>query len=400
MEYSYTAVNTSGIKQNGSIEARSEREIVEFLKKNSLTPIKIKKNLKVSGLSMLSFKKISQSDMVMFTRQLSSMITTGLTLIESLNILKKQSGNPQMEVLIEDMVANISEGKSFSQALSEHKNVFSEVYIALIEAAETGGLLDKILARLANNLERSEEIKNEIKTAMFYPAIIVVGMVGVIVIMNIFVIPPLGALYEQMNIELPILTKIVIAISKFTTNYWPIVLASGAGLLITYRQFSKTELGIRTIDKVKMKMPLLGNIFIFSSLSQITSTLSLLVRSGASILEALSISANVAQLIYHKDAMIASGQLVEKGISMSTAFQNQNVFPLIMIQMTKVGEETGKIDDNLERVSEYFDRDLKLKVKALTSGIEPIMIVVLGVTIGFLILSVMMPIFNLMQSIK
>src|SRR3990170_6720324 len=143
MEYSYTAANASGTKQNGIIEAHSEKEIVEFLKKNNLTPINIKKSIKNSGLSMLSFKKIGQSDVVMFTRQLSSMITTGLTLIESLNILKKQSGNPQMEALIEDLLTNISEGKSFSAALSEHKNVFSQVYVALIKASETGGLLDK-----------------------------------------------------------------------------------------------------------------------------------------------------------------------------------------------------------------------------------------------------------------
>lgn len=400
MEFTYVAANDAGIKQNGKIEARTEKEIVEFLKKNKLTPISIKRKIKSSGLDILSFKKIHHSDIVMFTRQLSSMINTGLTLIESLNILKKQSGNPQMEALIEDLLVNISEGMSFSQALSNHKDVFSDTYTALIKASETGGLLDKLLSRLADNLEKSEEIKSDIRTAMFYPMIIVTGMIGIIAIMNIFVIPPLGSIYEAMNLDLPIFTKVVLAISKFTISFWPVVLASCIIFIIFFKQFSKTVYGIRVIDKVKMKTPILGNVFILSSLAQITSTLSLLIRSGASILEALNISANVSQLVYHKDAIKASEQLVEKGVSMSTAFQNQNIFPLLMVQMTKVGEETGKIDDNLERVSEYFQRELNNQVKALTSGIEPILIVVLGVTIGFLILSVMMPIFNLMQSIK
>lgn len=400
MEFSYTAANVSGTKQKGTIEARSEKEIVEFLKKNSLTPIEIKKNTKKGSITFFKFEKIKKSDITLFTRQLSSMITTGLTLIEALNILKTQSGNAKLQAVIEDLVSSISEGKSFSESLSMHKNIFSNVYIALVRAAESGGLLDKLLTRLADNLEKTEEIEKNIKSAMFYPAVIITMMIGVIVIMNVVVIPQLSSLYEGMNIELPFITRIVVNLSKLMINYWYLFIIAAISIFIFLKSFMKTEYGKKITDKIKMKAPVLGNIVVLSNLNQITNTIALLIHSGTSILDALEISANVSTNSYYREAVLSSRQLVEKGVSMSTAFQNQQVFPLLMIQMTKVGEETGKIDESLERVAEYFERDLNLKIKTLTTAIEPILIVVLGVIVGFLILAVITPIYTLVTQIK
>lgn len=400
MEYSYIATDKSGLKQKGVIEANSQKEILAYLRANNLTTLSIRPLTAKKNFSLSYLNRVRTSDIVIFTRQLSSMILTGLTLIEALNILKKQNNSPKMQAIVNDVIDRISEGNSFSQALENHKDVFSEVYVALIKAAETGGLMDKVLERLADNLEKSEDLKKRVRSALFYPAIIMTGVILVIAIMNIFVIPQLGGLYENLNLELPATTKIVLSLSDFTRQFFPIIIVGFIALGFFYRRLSKSEDGRKIIDKIKLKIPVFGRIIELGVLDEITRTLSLLVSSGTSIIEALQITAKVANNYWYKRAMNESATLVEKGISISNAFQNQNVFPQIVIQMTKVGESTGKIDESLLKVSEYFERDLDIKVKTLTTSIEPILIITLGVSVAFLIISVITPIYGLISQIQ
>lgn len=400
MEFIYIAVDKNGIKRKGIVDANSEKQVVDFLKEGGFTPIRINKKKQSDILSLLPFKKVKNSDVVIFTRQLSSMAQTGLTLIESLNILNKQTTNTEMQNVISDLVENISEGRSFSQALENHKDIFSEVYISLIRAAESGGLMHKILARLADNLEASEDLQKRVKQALFYPTIIIIGVIGVIAIMNIFVIPQLSSLYDNLNVELPITTKIVVGSSKLFLQFWPIALVAVAAAYIIFAQFKKTDEGIRIIDKINLKLPILGSISKLSILDEVSRTLSLLIGAGTSIIEALDITANVAGNIHYKEAVLQSAKMVEKGIPLSKAFENQLIFPDMMIQMTRVGEETGKIDDSLERLAQYFQRDLDLKIKTLTQSLEPLIIVFLGVIVGFLIISIITPIYTLINAIQ
>lgn len=398
MEFAYIAADTTGIRQKGIIEANTEKEVVDFLRQNKLVPLSIKTTQKMTA--SLFGGKVKNSDIVIFTRQLSSMITTGLTLIQALDILKNQTTKPEMRNLLNDLTSTISEGSSFSQALEGHKDVFSEVYISLIKAAEQGGLLDKVLARLADNMEKSEDLHKHVKSALFYPMIVITGVVGVIMVMNIFVIPQLGKLYESLNLALPLPTQIVLGTSKFLTTFFPLIIVGIIGAAIGYKRFTKTPQGKHIVDSVKLKLPVFGEIIRLSVLDEITRTLSLLISSGTSILEAISVSANVAGNTIYQDAMQETGTLVEKGVSLSDALQNQKIFPSILVQMVRVGESTGKIDDSLLRIAEYFERDLNLKVKNLTTAIEPILIVVLGATVGFLILSVITPIYSLISQIQ
>lgn len=400
MQYSYIAVSAAGTKQKGLLEANSEKEVVEFLRDSGLTPIQIIAQNKKQFAFLNAFTKTKSSDVVLFTRQLASMSATGLTLIESLTILKDQTTKPHLKGIIADLIASISGGSSLSEALSEHKDTFSDVYIALIKAAEQGGLMDKVLARLADNLERTEDMKKKIKSALFYPAIVIFGVVIVIIIMNVFVIPQLSSLYEGLNVSLPLTTRIVLGISKGFTTVLPIVLVLGVVLFFVYRRVSKTEQGIELFDKIKLKTPIVGGILMLSVEDEICRTLSLLISSGTSILESLTITADVANSYTYKKAMITTSNMVEKGINLSVAFEQQNVFPPILVQMTKVGESTGKIDESLSRVADYFERDLDLKIKTLTTAIEPILLIFLGTTVGFLIISVISPIYSLISSIQ
>ncbi len=400
MEFIYTGIDKNSTKQKGRLEANNEKEVIEFLRANAITPLSVRK-IEKGGLALFGgFNKIKTGDIVIFTRQLASMIQTGLTLIESLTILKQQKNKLKMQELINDLIAQISEGTSFSESLAEHSNVFSDVYIALIRAAEKGGLLDKVLARLADNMEKSEDLKKRVKSAMFYPAIVITGVVIVIAVMNIFVIPQLGSLYENLNLELPLTTKIVLGMSKIFTTFYPVAIIGVIVGFIAFRRFKKTEAGIKIIDRVKLKLPVLGSIFILSILDEITRTLSLLISSGASIIESLNITANVANNYWYKASILSTSSLVEKGVSLSSALQHENIFPPMLVQMTRVGESTGKIDESLLKISEYFERDLDLKVRTLTTAIEPILIIVLGVSVAFLILSVITPIYSLISQIQ
>ncbi|MFI5265391.1 MAG: type II secretion system F family protein [Candidatus Levyibacteriota bacterium] len=400
MQYTYNAVNASGIKQKGLLEANSEKEVIDYLRENALIPITVVK-VNQNSLPFLDyFSRITGGDVVLFTRQLASMTMTGLTLIESLNILKDQTAKPKLQELIQDLIASISGGASFSTSLSYHKEVFSDVYIALVKAAESGGIMDKILGRLADNLEKSEDLKKKVRSAMFYPAIVMSGIFIVVIIMNVFVMPQLSKLYEGLNVSLPLTTRIVLGISNIFSTFFPVMIILAVVGVFVYRRISKTPNGKEFFDTYKLKIPIIGSILTLSIEDEVGRTLSLLIASGTSILEGLTITANVAGNSLYKKAILSSASMVEKGISLSSAFEQQKLFPPIFVQMTKVGESTGKIDENLERVAAYFERDLDLKIKNLTTAIEPILLVVLGVSVGFLIISIISPIYGLITSIQ
>lgn len=400
MQYSYIAVTEEGNRQKGLLEANNKKEVTNYLRDNRLTPITIKEVHSLKLPFATYFSKVKETDIVVFTRQLSSMIQTGLTLIEALTILKNQTTKPVFRSIIVDLIASISSGNSFSQALSYHRDVFSDVYIALIKAAETGGVMDRVLERLADNLEKSEDLKKKIKSAMIYPMIVGGGVVGVIIIMNVFVIPQLSKLYEGLAVELPLTTRIVLAGSSLFSTFFPVVIVLVVIAVVLFKKFQKTPQGKEMIDTYKLKIPVLGGILRLSIEDEVARTLSLLISSGTSILESLTITSNVANNYIYRNAMLSSSTLVEKGISLSSAFEQQALFPPIFIQMTKVGESTGKIDDSLGKVAEYFERDLNLRIRNLTTALEPILLLFLGVTVGFLIISVISPIYSLISSIQ
>lgn len=399
MKFSYLATDSGGKKQNGSLEANSKEEVLQFLRSQNLIPISIE-ILGKNPFTLNLFNKIKKQDITLFTRELSSMLATGLTLIESLNLLKKQINNPKLVEIITDIIENVSEGKSFSLALSRHADVFSGVYIALIKAAETQGLFDKILARLADNLEKAEDLKKKITAALFYPSIVILGVIGVIFIMNVFVIPQLDKLYQSLNVNLPFLTQIVLSISHAFTSSYQFLLIIAVIIYTLIFRYKKTERGRKVIDQIKLKIPIIGNLIKLSVLNETTKTLSLLIGAGSPITEALQVVADTAGNIIYKEAFLNSEKLVERGIALSDSFEKQGVFPQIVIQMTKVGEATGRIDQGLERVASYFERDIDYRIKTLTTSIEPILIIGLGLIIGLLIFAVISPIYGLISQIQ
>jgi len=402
MKLFYKAVTGEGRILSGIIEADNIRDAAYYLRNKELFPITITKKENNRLLSMLPFfsNKVRRKDILVFTRQLSLMLVSGLTLVKSLDILKNQATNEAMREIIDGVITDIQEGSSFSKALLKHPDVFSTVYVSIIRASEASGLLDKSLIRLADNLEKEQRLRSTIKAAFTYPTIVVILMIVVVFILMTFVIPKLTDLYKDLNVELPLSTKIVVSMSHLTTSFWPIILGFGFLFSFLFRRLSKTEEGKMLIDNLVLKLPILAPIIKKTILAEFSRTLGLLIGSGTLVVESLVETADIAGNVHFKNAILDASRRVEKGVTVGDALSVYTLFPPILIQLVKVGEQTGKLDETLLKASEYFEGEINQTVKTLTTAMEPFIMVTLGVGVGFLIFSIITPIYKLTSSIQ
>ncbi len=383
------------------IEAASSGAVIDYLQKNSYFPISVEKvqDFSLSFLDTLT-RQVNFNDIVNFTRQVAIMLNAGLTLIDSLEILKKQTTKLPLKKMIEAIDAKIKGGSSFSVALKDYKNNFSNLYIALVRSGEASGKLGEILLRLADNLEKEREFKSKLKGALVYPIIIVIGMFVVMFIMVTFVLPKLLNLYKDFNVELPLSTQILIGVSNLSTKFWPFILVLIAVGFYFTKKFLSTKAGKKSFDQFVLKLPVFGHIISVSALVESTRTLAILIAAGISILDALSIVVDSTDNSVFQQAFLTVSQKVEKGQSMGVALEQERIFPPILVQMSLVGEQTGNLDDTLLRLSKYFEMESEMATKTMTTLIEPLILVFLGTGVGFLVMSVITPIYNLTSSFK
>lgn len=394
--FSYTARDLRNLTRTGLIEAPDERAAATTLRSHGLLPIQLKAKTKtIIPFVSARFGRIPHSDLVNFTRQLATMINAGLTLTEALDLLSNQSSNKNLVAIIEDIRRQVEGGQSMAQALSTHPQVFSNIYISLIRAGETAGVLDNILARLADNLEKEREFRQKVRGALVYPAIILAAMVGVIFIMLIFVIPRLTELYKEFGAGLPLPTKILIVASDLAVKLWWLIAILFFGLGVAFTKFTKSGPGGVLRDRVIFKIPIWGKLKKNAILAEFARTLGLLVGAGIPILEALkSVGQALGNVIYEK-ALDDVAAAVEKGFPLGMALNQPAIFPPLIYQMVKTGEETGKLDEVLGRVAKYFESEAEQGVKNLTTAMEPLILIMLAFGVGFLILAVILPIYNL-----
>lgn len=383
------------------IEANSPEAVIDYLQKNDYFPISVEKaqELNLSFFDNLT-QQVNFNDIVNFTRQVAIMLNAGLTLIDSLEILKKQTTKPPMRKMIEAIDAKIKGGSPFSVALKDYKSNFSNLYISLVKSGEASGKLGEILLRLADNLEKEREFKSKLKGALVYPIIIVIGMFVVMFIMVTFVLPKLLGLYKDFNVELPLSTKILIGISSFSTKFWPLVLILIVIGFYFAKKYLATKAGKKSFDQFVLKLPVFGHIISISALVESTRTLAILIAAGISILDALSIVVDSTDNSIYQQAFLTVSQKVEKGQSLGMALDQEGIFPQILVQMSQVGEQTGNLDDTLLRLSKYFEMESEMATKTMTTLIEPLILVFLGTGVGFLVMSVITPIYNLTSSFK
>lgn len=399
MKLSYKAIGKDGKKIQGIIEAKDVKEASIFLRKKELVPISVRPKGKTMGGAFSFFQKINPSDVVFFTRQLSLMISSGLTLMQALQILKDQVQNPAMVEATEGMITDIQGGTAFSTALGKYPDVFSPIYISLVKSAESSGLFDKVLLKLADNLEKHEKLVKTIKGALIYPAIVLVMMLGVLIIMLVFVIPPLARLYSDLNIKMPLPTRIILGMSTLVTHYGIVLALVGVGLAYGFRRWQQTTRGQETIDKLSLKMPVFGKLFQEQILAEFSRTSGLLIGTGVLVVDSLLQSSETTNNSIYKGGIVEVSRMVEKGVSVGDALSTNEIFSPILVQMAKIGEQTGKLDESFMRVAEYYEEEVDALVKNLTTLMEPFIIVFLGVGVGFLIISIITPIYGLISSI-
>jgi len=395
-KFNYKVKTSDGKMIKGRIEARDVKTAVELLRQRRYFVVAVKSAGEGEGLPILGnmFKQVKHGQVVNFTRQLSTMITAGLGLTDSLAILEVQSDKAVGKV-ISQILQDVEGGTSFAAALEKHPAVFPPVYVALVKVGEAAGVLDTVLQRLADNMEKEREFRSKVKGAMIYPIIVVTGMLIVGVIMMIFVIPQMLSMYKDFGADLPTPTKILIAVSEFTAKWWWLVGSVVVGLVLAFRVWVRTSSGRWQFDLLMLRVPIIGSLRVEIILTEFTRTMSLLIHSGISVLDGLMIVKGALGSAVFENGVATAATAVEKGYPLATSLAQDQHFPPILSQMTSVGEETGKLDEVLEKLSGYFDLAASEKVKALTTAIEPLIMVVLGIGVGFLVIAVILPIYNL-----
>jgi type IV pilus assembly protein PilC len=392
----YKAKNKDNQLVTGEVEAQDEQNAARLVRGKGLTVISIRP---IAGSIFDFFKKyrerITSKDISTFTRQLSTMINAGLPLTEGLLILRSQSKGT-MQKMVSQLLSEVEGGEAFSSALQKQGKIFSTTYIALIKSGELGGVLDDVLAKLADNMEKQQEFAGKVKGALIYPVIVIVGMVAVAIVMMLFVIPKLTSLYSEFGATLPLPTRILMGISGFMLKAWPLMLILlGFGIYL-YSSYRKSPIGRKKTDELLFKLPIIGDLQRQVILTDITRTLSMMVGAGVSILDGLNITSEVVSNMVIKDALKDAAKQVEKGFPVAFSFaKHPEAFPYILSQMVAVGEETGKMEDVLKKISHVFEVESDEQVKNLTAAIEPLVMIVLGVGVGFLVIAVILPIYNL-----
>ena len=397
--YTYLArESATGREIRSAVEASSESAAIAALLNRNLLVVSIQE--KIGNRGKTSGGKVALADLVVFTRQLATMIDAGLAMVQSLQALAEQTSNKVMRDVIKDITVRVEGGDSFSEALQKHPKVFTKLYYCMVAAGEKGGLLADILARLATYLENTARLRRKVKSAMMYPVAVTVVAIGITIFLLVKVVPVFGEIFSSFGAALPAPTRYLINVSEFMQKYFYLIFLVGGGLVWGWLYFIKTPPGRAFWDAKRIKMPIFGSIAHKICLARFTRTLSSLIRSGVPILEVLTIVQNtVGNVVMEKAVKVASTD-IERGESISAALGKHPVFPSMIIRMVTAGEQTGKIDTMLERISDFLDEEIETTLSGLTSLIEPILIVFLGVTVGGIAICMFLPIFKMSEIVS
>ncbi len=397
--FTYRAKDLQGVEHKGTIETSDQHQVSSILFKKGLVVISIKQAQDQEKKALGKFlNRVSFSDVVVMTRQLATMIESGLVLSEAIDILSEQQSNKRFKQILESVSRDVKSGLELAASLKKHPDVFDPLYVNLVKAGESSGKLDIVLTQMANNLERDREFRSRIRGAMIYPVIVIIMMFAVMSIMMFFVIPKLTSLYTQSNIDLPLPTKILIAVSTIFTSYWWALILIAASAVFGFKKWVGNPQGRYQFDSLLLRIPVISKIISGTTLTNFTRTFGLLTTAGIPILDSLNIVTDVLSNLVYKRALLDSVQGVERGLTLSAQLEQEGVFPKIVSQMIKVGEETGKVDQVSFKMADYFESETDHIVKNLTVILEPVILVVLGIGVAFLVLSIILPIYKLTTS--
>ncbi|CAN5862098.1 type II secretion system F family protein [soil metagenome] len=398
-KFQWEATTRTGEKRKGAMEAETAEIVENRLRADGMSINKVKREPRQINISFGS--GVAPKDLQIFTRQLATMIDAGLPLVQCLDILAAQTPNKAFQRILGMVKSSVEQGSTFSEALKKHPRVFDDLYVNLVAAGEVGGILDTILNRLAIYIEKNVKLKGQIKSAMFYPVGILVVAIGVIAVMLVKVIPTFEDMYRNMgNAELPKATQVVIGISHSFMNRWYMYVGGLVGVIVGSGMMRRTERGKEIFDRMLLRLPVIGPTLRKIVVARFTRTLGTLLASGVPILDALDICARTSGNKVVEKGILRAREKISEGHDMAGPLADSRVFPAMVVQMIGVGEQTGAMDQMLNKIADFYEEEVDSAVTAMTSLIEPIMMAFLGVVVGGLIIAMYLPIFNLAGNIN
>lgn len=405
--YSYIAKTLEGEAKTGVLEAKNEHELARILRQEGSILIKTdfeeekKSPFKFWYLTLPFFKKVSLIEKIMFARNLRLMIRAGVSLPRALNILADQAKSKKFRASLLEIKEQILEGKAFSESLAKFPNIFSELFTSVVKVGEETGTLEEVLRILTQQMEKEQEVRSKIKGAMVYPAVIIFALISIGILMLIIVVPRLAAVFQELEIELPLTTKLVIFLGSFLAKFWYTLPLAILFFIILIRFSLKTKIGKKVFDTISLKLPIAGKIIKKAYAARTVRTLSALISAGVPIVRVLEITADVLGNLYYKNAILEAANRVKKGAKLGKVFsQYEDIYPSLVTQMIEVGEETGETSEILEKLAEFFEEEVTNVTKNLSSIIEPVLMLIIGAAVGFFAVSMIQPIYSMIEAIK
>jgi type IV pilus assembly protein PilC len=400
--FSYKALDASGVPMAGEIVGASADAVRETLKVKGLTVMDLRENK--SGMKMelkLRPKRVKAAELTVMTRQLATMIASGMTLLRSFYVLEEQLENDKLRETVAAVREDIESGTNFSDALGKHPKIFSPLYVAMMRAGEAGGILEESLERVADQLEKDDALRRQVKSAMAYPIVVMVFALGVLLALIAFIVPVFVKVFADFGGDLPAITKFTVALSHLVTGQWYLLLAAGVGGPIAFKKWKTSSWGRPQWDRFRLRIPAkIGETVQKISLARWSRTFSALYSAGVPILQAIEVTGQTAGNTVLEDAMTKVIDSVKSGGSIAAPLKDVAIFPPMVAQMIAVGEETGNLDTMLSKVADFYEDEVAAAVKALTSILEPIMIILVGGIVGFIVIAMYMPMFKVYDAIR
>ena len=381
--FSYVAVDKRGKEKRGSLEAETRERALEQLKAEGLIPVSVREQGALNKEIDFSIgKKVKPRDLSVFCRQFVSITQAGVPMKEALQMLSEQTENKWLKCAISEVLLNVEKGNTLADSMRSQPDIFPPMLVNMVEAGEQSGSLEMAFSRVAVHFEKEAKLKATIKKATIYPIILVIAAIGVIAVMLLFVIPIFIDMFADLDIEMPALTMFVMNSSKWMTSHWYVLLAIIVGVVVAYKLIYKTTQGRLTIDRIKMKMPLFGKLTVKTACSQFARTMSTLLMSGISTIDALETTSKIVNNIHYTNAMLKAREEVMKGIPLSEPLEASGIFPPMVYHMTGIGEETGNVEEMLEKMADYYDEEVEMTTQSVLAAMEPIIILFMALIIG------------------
>ncbi len=399
--FNYKARSVSGQLMQGQIEADNEKALATKLSSQGLMLIKSEEVKKKTAFkeTLSRFKKVSLKALSIFARQFSTMIDAGVSLVKCLDVLSQQTEDEKLRGILKEVRQNVEDGSTLANAFNKHRQVFGELFVNLVHAGEIGGVLDEVMQRLATFFESEQKIRSKVKSAMTYPAIILFVAVSVTIFLIVYVLPTFISMFEGMEIELPKTTKMLLWLSNAIRGYWYLFVVGLIVFIIAFARFITTPQGKRLFDRFILKFPVFGPLIKKIAISRFARTLSTLLSSGVPVLQALDVVARAAGNDVISQAILKARTSIREGESIASPLSETDIFPPMVTQMISVGEETGNLDTMLEKISDFYDLEIETTVASLTSLLEPLLMVAMGFIVGFIVISMFMPLFTMVGAL-